>query len=72
VFRLERERVVKGQQTQEVVYGITSLTRAAAAAADLLGYCRAHWGIENGCTTCGMRPSGRTAAGCGGGTRHGC
>ena len=48
VFRLVRERVVKGRTTTEVVYGITSLSREKADAARLLELTRAHWGIENG------------------------
>ena len=48
VFRVERERTVKGVTTVEVVYGITSLTRGRADATRLLGLVRAHWGIENG------------------------
>ena len=48
VFRLARERRVKGQATVEVVYGITSLSRGKADAMRLLGLTRAHWGIENG------------------------
>lgn len=48
VFRLERERKVKGKVTIEVVYGITSLSSLAAHAGALLGYSRRHWGIENG------------------------
>lgn len=48
VFRVERERRVKGVTTVEVVYGITSLTRDRADAARLLGLTRSHWGIENG------------------------
>lgn len=48
VFRVERERRVKGVATAEVVYGITSLTRGRAGAARLLALVRAHWGIENG------------------------
>jgi len=48
VFRVERERTVKGVTTTEVAYGITSLTRGRATAAVLLGYTRAHGGIENG------------------------
>lgn len=48
VFRLVRERRVKGRTTVEVVYGITSLSRAAADATRLLALTRAHWGIENG------------------------
>lgn len=48
VFRVERERRVKGVVTVEVVYGITSLTRAEADAERLLAVVRSHWGIENG------------------------
>lgn len=48
VFRLERQRKVKGKATVEVVYGITSLSSLAADAGALLGYSRGHWGIENG------------------------
>lgn len=48
VFRLVRERRVKGQTTVEVVYGITSLSRSKADAPRLLGLTRTHWGIENG------------------------
>jgi predicted transposase YbfD/YdcC len=47
VFRLERSRTVKGQTTREVVYGITSLTRAQAGAERLLELVRCHWSIEN-------------------------
>jgi predicted transposase YbfD/YdcC len=47
VFRLERERTVRGRTTVEVVYGITSLTRAQAGAGQLLALVRGHWGIEN-------------------------
>jgi hypothetical protein len=47
VFRLVRERRVKGRTTAEVVYGITSLGRAEADAARLLELTRRHWGIEN-------------------------
>lgn len=48
VFRLVRDRVVKGRTTTEVVYGITSLSREKADAARLLDLTRRHWGIENG------------------------
>jgi predicted transposase YbfD/YdcC len=50
VFKLVREfkQVNTGQMTQEVVYGITSLTRHEANAARLLEITRAHWGIESG------------------------
>jgi len=47
VFRLERSRTAGGVTTAEVVYGITSLTRAQAGAGRLLALARAHWGIEN-------------------------
>lgn len=46
--RVERERTARGVTTTEVVYGITSLTRARATAAVLLGHTRSHWGVENG------------------------
>jgi predicted transposase YbfD/YdcC len=50
VFRLERERVgtASGKTQREVVYGLTSLPRAAASPARLLALTRAYWGIENG------------------------
>lgn len=48
VFRLERQRRVKGKVELEVVYGITSLSSVAADAHRLLEYTRGHWGIENG------------------------
>lgn len=47
VFELERVRVLKGKTEVEVVYGISSLGRGRADAADLLGRVRGHWGIEN-------------------------
>ena len=50
VFQLER--VVKhlrtGQESTEVVYGITSCDSQHASAAQVLGWTRAYWGIENG------------------------
>ena len=48
MFRLTRERTARGVTTVEVVYGLTSLTRAEATAEDLLDFTRAHWGIESG------------------------
>jgi len=50
VFELEREVIELGSQQRrhEIVYGITSLSRAEASAARLLSISRAHWGIENG------------------------
>ena len=47
VFRLARERTVKGQTAIEVAYGITSLPRNRADARHLLGLVRRHWSIEN-------------------------
>jgi hypothetical protein len=49
VFELERVRELPGQAEAEVevVYGITSLGRERAGAAELLALSRGHWGIEN-------------------------
>ena len=47
-FRIERTRTIHGQATDEVAYGITSLSRDRADAAKLLDLARGHWGIENG------------------------
>jgi hypothetical protein len=47
VFRLVRERTVRGATTVEVVYGLTSLDREKANASRLLELTRGHWGIEN-------------------------
>ena len=49
VFKLETRvvRVKDGKEQQEVRYGVTSLTRAEATPARLLGLKRGHWGIEN-------------------------
>lgn len=46
-LELTRRRTIAGTTTEEVVYGITSLTAAAADAARLLALVRGHWGIEN-------------------------
>jgi predicted transposase YbfD/YdcC len=50
VFRLERYfvRISDNKVSQEVSYGVTSLTREEADADRLLGLVRGHWGIENG------------------------
>lgn len=50
VFRLERRRVptTSGKPSHEVVYGLTSLRRTEASAAQLLALSRTYWGIENG------------------------
>jgi predicted transposase YbfD/YdcC len=47
VFELERLRVLKDKNEVEVVYGISSLGRGRADAAELLRRVRGHWGIEN-------------------------
>lgn len=53
VFRITRRRTLRDRETgelkttTEVVHGITDLTRDQANAEQLLGYNRAHWGIEN-------------------------
>ena len=49
VFAVERRRRKgrHGELQREVVYGITSLTRAQAGPADLLRLVRGHWHIEN-------------------------
>jgi predicted transposase YbfD/YdcC len=46
-FELKRKRTIKGQTTEEVVYGITSLDLEEANARRLLELTRGHWGIEN-------------------------
>ena len=54
VFKLEREVVVlctddrTYERTDEVVYGITSITHKRVNASRLLDWTRNHWGIENG------------------------
>jgi predicted transposase YbfD/YdcC len=47
VCRLTRQRIVRGKETTETVYAITSLSPDKAGAADLLALSREHWGIEN-------------------------
>ena len=50
VFKVEREFTYlnTGQLSQEVVYGVSSLTASEADAARLLAITRRHWGIESG------------------------
>lgn len=48
VFVVRRSRVVKGKESVEEAYGITSLDRTQADAQRLLELVRGHWGIENG------------------------
>jgi hypothetical protein len=47
VCRLTRQTFRQGQSTTEVEYAITSAPRSLAGAAQLLGWWRDHWGIEN-------------------------
>lgn len=44
---LERVRRIKGVESRETVFAITSLTREKASARRLLELARGHWGIEN-------------------------
>lgn len=47
VCRLTRQRIVRGKETTETVYAITSISADKAGAEGLLGLSRDHWGIEN-------------------------
>jgi hypothetical protein len=47
VCRLERTTKYQGKITQEVQYGIVSVRRSRADAAQLNRVWRGHWGIEN-------------------------
>jgi predicted transposase YbfD/YdcC len=49
VFAIERvvTHLKKNETTTELVYGITSLTVAAASPKQVLQYNRGHWSIEN-------------------------
>jgi predicted transposase YbfD/YdcC len=50
VFKLVRRAVVlkTGQVSEEITYGVTSLTKAEVTPEELLTIVRDHWGIENG------------------------
>ena len=50
VFRLERRFIFPktGEVQEQIVYGITSLTREEVAPQKLLQMTRSYWGIENG------------------------
>jgi len=54
VFRIERRvrRLVDGKESNEVAYGITSLTSQEAPPAELLALVRRHWAIENSLHYC--------------------
>ena len=47
VCRITRQRIVRGKESTETVYAITSLTADKAGPDELLALSRAHWGIEN-------------------------
>ena len=47
IFRIERQRTIKGETSIEIVCGITSLDRRQASAERLLRIVRQHWHIEN-------------------------
>jgi len=47
VCRIHRSTLRSGDQTEEVAYGITSVPRPMANAAQLLAWDRGHWTIEN-------------------------
>ena len=47
VCRLTRQTFRQGRSTTEVEYAIASAPRSLAGAAQLLGWWRDHWGIEN-------------------------
>jgi hypothetical protein len=47
VFRLQRERTIKGKKSIEVIYGWTSLPPQRCSPQRLLGFIRAHWAVEN-------------------------
>lgn len=47
VFRIERQRTMKGETSREVRYGLTTLSRQTCPPEQLLGYLRTHWKVEN-------------------------
>lgn len=47
VCRIRRRRIIRGCQSDEVAYAITSLPRSRASAQSLMRLWRKHWGIEN-------------------------
>jgi predicted transposase YbfD/YdcC len=47
VCRITRQRIIRGKESTETVYAITSLTAEKAGPDQLLALSRAHWGIEN-------------------------
>lgn len=47
VFRLQRERTIKGTHSCEVCYGLTTLSMRDCCPERLLRHIRAHWKVEN-------------------------
>jgi predicted transposase YbfD/YdcC len=47
IIKIRRRRLIKGKQSEEIVYGITSLSPKQAKPAGLLKLSRDHWSIEN-------------------------
>jgi predicted transposase YbfD/YdcC len=47
VFRLQRERTIKGKKSIEVIYGWTTLSPQQCSPQRLLAFIRAHWAVEN-------------------------
>jgi predicted transposase YbfD/YdcC len=47
IARITRQRIIRGKESIETVYAITSLTAEKAGQDKLLALSRAHWGIEN-------------------------
>ncbi|MGH6853043.1 ISAs1 family transposase [Paraburkholderia sp.] len=47
IIRIERRRWIKGRESVEIAYFVTSLTRDEASPERLLAVTREHWAIEN-------------------------
>ena len=47
VCRITRQRIIRGKESTEIVYAITSLAAENAGLDHLLALSREHWGIEN-------------------------
>lgn len=47
VFRIQRERTVRGKKSVEVIYGWTSLSSKRCSPQQLLHFNRGHWSVEN-------------------------
>jgi predicted transposase YbfD/YdcC len=47
VFRIQRERTIKGVHRCEVAYGLTTLSEHLCSPQRLLAFVRAHWKVEN-------------------------